>query len=418
MPFLDQTALEAGPNTEDGASQPEIEELVIKRPSQTDTNPEQVAAVGGIFSAKPPLQSQGERGPVSLLLGGTENADDGEGSVEDEADLLHEQTKRTFVTELDMSSGRTGKQARFILDVEQNSGQGADSVSLPLCDITPSQSQHSSGTQPLVQELSSPLMSPAGLPMKPSSSSKPSSSKPLLVKEVTSEKPAVAGMTSGQFRPLIEDISDEPTALESAQSEKEYFDPVIQETGETYSSPPTVLHNLTQKGPLNEEPTKTEGVEGTRAPIKKDSFRPFIEVVDQSNSNPPCPASAKLLSQTTTGEENDALKSVSDEAPTAWAQMVDGRPLITEIGDDDRSGELQVEDIEDEGAKDLGTATVEGCASGSESNPSLADKGTEELAIQESKLMELAETVGSTLNRPPPDTKLYQELKKKWSKDL
>ena len=80
---------------------------------------------------------------------------------------------------------------------------------------------------------------------------------------------------------------------------------------------------------------------------------------------------------------------------------------------------MQVEDIEG-----LGRGVMRGLDAREEemddanrvSLPPLTEKGSEEMGTQESKLAELAETVGSTLNRPPPDTKLYQELKKKWSK--
>ena len=402
--FPEQTAGEAGPKTEEGTAPAEIEELVIKRPPPADTDLEQDEVVGGIFSSQHPLQrSGGERGPVSLLLQEAIAAEGGESGVEDDTGLLREQSKKTFVTELVGASECSGESSPFTLGVERSHGLEVSSMSSTGSETTSSQVNQGDCGCLLAMEVSSPLALSGTPPVKPSSS------KPLLLKG-SAEKP---GVTSKPFKPLIEEVTVGPAATDrSKESFKALIEEVDPSDDDTSHSSPTLLRNPAQEESQNKEKTKTGDVEEALAQPKKDSFRPFIEVVEPADSAPH-PPSTVLHSRHTASEE--ALEDRSNSgSPAAWAQSVAGRPLIMEISDDGRKDELQVEDIEGGGPRDL-DATKEG-ASNSGSMPSLVGKGTKKTGVQESKLMELAETAGSTVNRPPPDTKLYQELKKKWSK--
>ena len=403
--FPEQTAGEAGPKTEEGTTPAEIEELVIKRPPPADTDLGQDEVVGGIFSSQHPLQrSGGERGPVSLLLQEAIAVEGGESGVEGEAGLLREQSKKTFVTELVGASECSGEGGLpFTLGVERSHGLEVNSMSSTSGETTLSQVNQGDWGCLLAKEVSSPLALSGTPPVKPSSS------KPLLLKG-SAEKP---GVTSKPFKPLIEEVTVGPAATDrSKESFKALIEEVDPSDDDTSHSSPTLLCNPAQEESQNKEKTKTGDVEEALAQPKKDSFRPFIEVVEPADSAPH-PPSTVLHSRHTASEE--ALEDRSNSgSPAAWAQSVAGRPLITEISDDGGKDELQVEDLEGGGPRDL-DATKEGASSGG-SMPSLVGKGTKETGVQESKLMELAETAGSTVNRPPPDTKLYQELKKKWSK--
>lgn len=400
VPLPDQTALESAPGAEEGTAQPEIEELVIKRPPPANTSTGQEAAVGGIFSSQSPLQgTQGGRGPVSLLLSETIAAEDGESGVEGETGLLREQSKKTFVTELVGTGEHRGERSPLILEV-------LESHRLEVSEVPPTHSE-----TPLRQEWNSAVPKEMRSPptMSDSDQAKPSLSKPLLVK-IPTEKLAV---TSEQFSPLIKEVSEGVTS-QAKDCRKPLIEVVNPLADDTPHSSPTLMPDLPQEL-QNKEGNKTSDVEETLAQ-PKDSFRPFIEVVEPAKSTP-CPP-PMIHSQHTSSEE--ALKGTGrsdDEQLTAWAHTVAGRPLIMEIGENGGKEEMQVEDVEGQGGglRDLDERRKEG-ASSCVRVPSLAEKGSEEIGIQESKLTELAETIGSTLNRPPPDAKLYEELKKKWSK--
>ena len=383
--------------------QPEIEELVIKQPPLADTPLGQETGVGGIFSSQSSLQnSRSGRGPVSLLLSRTTAAEDGESGTEGDAGLLQEQPRKTFVTELGGASEHEGERSSLILEVGESHGFEVSNLSTTCGETTSGQ-----GWNLLpAKEVTSPPASPGRLPVKPSSS------KPLLVKGPT-EKPE---NISERLDLLTKEVSEGATCL-SRDSFKPLIE-VIEPTGDDrplYS--PTLLPQQAQERLEKKEETKASDVEEPLA-RPKDSFRSFIEVVEPFNSAP-SPLPAIPPGQQPLEEANEATGRSDTEAPVAWAQTVVGRPLITEVSDNGGKEEMQVEDIEG-----LGRGVMRGLDAREEeeedanrvSLPPLTQKGSEEMGTQESKLTELAETVGSTLNRPPPDTKLYQELKKKWSK--
>ena len=403
MPFPEQTALETDPGTEERMAQPEIEELVIKRPPLSDTPLGQEAGVGGIFSSQSPLQnSRSGQGPVSLLLSRTTAAEDEESGMEGDAGLLQEQPRKTFVTELGGAGEREGEGSSFLLELGESHGFEVSNLSTTCGETNSGQDWD----RLPAKEVTSPPVSSGSLPAKPSSSM------PLLVKRST-EKPEDI---SEQLDLLTKEVSEGATSLC-----RDTFKPlieVIDPTGDDrplYSS--TLLPQQAQERLEKKEETKASDVDEP-LPRPKDSFRPFIEVIEPSNSTP-CPLSAITPGQQPLEEAREATSRSDTEAPVAWAQTVVGRPFITEVSDNGGKEELQVEDIEG-----LGRGVMRGLDAREEevddanrvSHPPLTEKGSEEMGTQESKLAELAETVGSTLNRPPPDTKLYQELKKKWSK--
>ena len=402
MPFPEQTALETDPGTEESMAQPEIEELVIKRPPLSDTPLGQEAGVGGIFSSQSPLQNpRSGRGPVSLLLSRTTAAEDEESGMEGDAGLLQEQPRKTFVTELGGASEHEGEGSSFLLEVGESHGFEVSNLSTT-CGET--NSGRDWNRLP-AKEVTSPPVSSGSLPAKPSSSM------PLLVKGST-EKPE----DISEQLDLLTKVSEGATSLS-----RDTFKPLIEVIDPTGDDRPlysaTLLPQQAQERLEKKEETKASDVEEP-LPRPKDSFRPFIEVAESSNSTP-CPLSATTPGQQPLEEAREATSRSDTEAPVAWAQTVVERPLITEVSDNGGKEELQVEDIEG-----LGRGVMRGLDAREEevddanrvSLPPLTEKGSEEMGTQESKLAELAETVGSTLNCPPPDTKLYQELKKKWSK--
>lgn len=398
MPFPEQTALETDPGTEERMGQPEIEELVIKRPPLTNTPVGEETGVEGIFSSQSPLQnSRSGRGPVSLLLSRTTAAEDGESGTEGDPGLLQEQPKKTFVTELAGPSEHEGERSSFLLEVGESHGFEASNTST---------ATNSSQDWNLLsaKEVTSPPASSGSLPVKPSSS------RPLLFKRST-EKPRDI---SEQFDLLTKEVSEG-----AISHPRDSFKPLIEEIDPTEDDTPlyspTLLLQQAQEGLEKKEESKVSNVEEP-LPRPKDSFKPFIEVVEPAN-NTPCPLPVITPGQQPLEEASKATSRSDTGVPVAWAQTVVGRPLIMEVSDNGGEEEMQVEDIEG-----LGRGMMHGLDARDEEDanrvslPPLTEKGSEEIGVQESKLTELAETVGSTLNRSPPDTKLYQELKKKWSK--